>query len=684
KVDGVVDGVLPADTDGTTLTVEYLNTVKDDEVTYFWNGSKTGPDSDSVKLSSFTAGQPVPFTIKAELIKGNEGGTVEASYSIKWADERPTSYSDVKAFSVGVALELKAPKIKEAPNDLSLIPNAAKDALTAIVDYEGMRIGDKIIAKWTGAAGAPAEGSYTAPEKPVTVLGAQEIPLANSVVAFNLNKAVTVSYTVKRGSGEPLPSDTRILAVQSLVLDLSNVPKILQAANNGDGLELNVSALTGNATLRALDWPFIALKQRVWMHLSGMKSDNTPYAKTLWNGGNAQTNQGWIDNGHYDTAVLKTELQALKDGSSLRIAFKAGLSGSLAENDAVTFPERTYTVKAIADVKPEITRAEDSKGVEILPGAYTVDTSVTLIGTAAPGQKVQLRDGATLDGQPTADPGTGIWRHTLTGRTLTLHTFTAQALYGSGQTSDPRTLTVTAAMPPTITRVNENTATGAAVPNGGITVATTLVFKGRASAGQQLQLLDGGALKGTITVDSNGDYSHHLTGQSAGAHSYTVKATYGALPESQPWKLNISAATSGIENFLILDDFNLREIEESITTPNGLLVTNVLDNGNHMMGIHNDKGTGLTIGPGRRGRIKFTGHANKVVIKCRAFYTNKQLTFIVDYYDLNQQRLVRQTPTITTLTEVTYTAPSGGNLSYVEIECSTGLNWAIAPEVIWL
>ncbi|MDI2146296.1 hypothetical protein KBJ94_30105, partial [Pseudomonas sp. ITA] len=146
-------------------------------MTYFWNGSKTGPDSDSVKLSSFTAGQPIPFTIKAELIKGNEGGTVEASYSIKWADGRPTSYSDVKAFSVGVALKLNAPRIKEAPDDTSLIPNNAKDALTAIVDYVGMVLGDKIIARFTGASGTPAGGSHTAPEKTVTVLGPQEIAL---------------------------------------------------------------------------------------------------------------------------------------------------------------------------------------------------------------------------------------------------------------------------------------------------------------------------------------------------------------------------------------------------------------------------------------------------------------------------------------------------------------------------
>ncbi|WP_367256573.1 Ig-like domain-containing protein [Pseudomonas sp. stari2] len=493
KVDGVVDGVLPADTAGTTLTVEYLNTVKDDEVTYFWNGSKTGPDSDSVKLSSFTAGQPIPFTIKAELIKGNEGGTVEASYSIKWADGRPTSYSDVKAFSVGVALELKAPKIKEAPNDTSLVPNAAKDTLTAIVDYVGMVLGDKISARFTGASGTPAGGSHTAPEKTVTVLGPQEIALTNSVVAFNLNKAVTVSYTVERGNAPPLPSDIRSLAVQSLVLDLSNVPKILQAANNGDGLELDLEAIKSSATLRALGWPLIALKQWVWLRFKGTLNDNTPYDKAFWAQPGPVTNSGWITNDYYDSGVSATilnELKNLKDGSSFSIEFKAALGGSQIEVEAVSFPLRTYTIKAIADVKPVITRAEDSKGVEILPGGFTVDPAVTLIGTSAPGQKVQIFDGPTPDGQPTADPVTGIWKHTLSGRTLTLHTFTAKALYASGQTSAPLTLTVTAATPPTITSV-KGSPSNVEIPNGGTTVETSVTLTGAAAKGQKVDVLLG-------------------------------------------------------------------------------------------------------------------------------------------------------------------------------------------------
>ncbi|MGY2443764.1 hypothetical protein [Pseudomonas sp. SDO52101_S400] len=445
-VDGVVDGVLTPDTAGTTLTVDYLNTVKDDEVFCVWLGSKTGRYEDSVKLSSFTAGQPVPFPIKAELIKGNEGGTVKASYFIKWADSRPTSYSDENTFSVGVKLDLKAPKIKEASDDKNLLPNAAKDTLTAVVDYVGMALQDKIIVTWTGAPGTPAGGSYTAPEKTVTVLGPQEIPLANSVVAFNLSKPVTVDYTVKRGAAAPQPSTSLPLAVQALSLDLSNVPKILQAANNGDGTTLDLSAIATAGTILAPNWPLIALNQFVWLWLKGTLSPgDTPYEVLLWKAPNARVNQAWVDEAyeHPLAAAELNTLKQLKHGSTFSIEFKAALGQSQNVAEAVTFPTRTYTVIAIEDIKPEITSIQGSpSGAEILQNGFTVETAVTVTGTATKGQNVKILDGATPIGDATADPVTGIWTKTVSGLGVTPHSFTAKALYGTGASSTARTFTV--------------------------------------------------------------------------------------------------------------------------------------------------------------------------------------------------------------------------------------------------
>ncbi|MBI6946542.1 RCC1 domain-containing protein [Pseudomonas koreensis] len=191
KVDGVVDGVLPAETAGTKLIVEYLNTVKDDEVFCVWLGSKAGRYEDSVKLSSFTAGQPVPFPISASLIKDNEGGTVEASYSIKWADGRTTSYSDVKVFLVGkpitFQINIVGKRSQLAPRYHS---NVSRLVASLSVGAE-TSLSDRII--WTYDSTADGfVGDYffdTNPEKPLTVI----IQRDNEVIARTVLRPVNMA-----------------------------------------------------------------------------------------------------------------------------------------------------------------------------------------------------------------------------------------------------------------------------------------------------------------------------------------------------------------------------------------------------------------------------------------------------------------------------------------------------------
>jgi YVTN family beta-propeller protein len=342
EVAGVVDGVLPADTAGTTLTVPYTETVKGDEVFMFWIGSITGEYPDSIKLNEFTAGQRVPFTIPAAVIKGNEGGTVEAKYEIKRA-VGGTSYAEPLKFDVGVALDLQAPKIKEAPNDTSLDPIAAQNTLTAVIDYAGMLVGDKIVVRWIGALPA---GSHTTAPWPVATVGPQEIPLAVSVIAFNLDKSITLDYSMTRGTQEPKDSRTQTLAVLQLRVDLSHSPKIIQAADGGDGTELDVSTLTTAATLRGGFWPHIADGQRVWMRAEGTKKDDTPYTRTLWTGPSNAVNGTWISQGYLDASLPLADLQSLKDLNPLNVVFMATPDRSTDENLALSFPVRTYTVKA--------------------------------------------------------------------------------------------------------------------------------------------------------------------------------------------------------------------------------------------------------------------------------------------------------------------------------------------------
>ena len=345
---------------GATLVVPYLGTRDKDRVTWRWRGSASGGStSGHIDLIPATAGKPVRITVAKQYVTANLNGTVVADYSIQRAGATVGNSHEL-TLRIGTALDLDAPKIKEANGSTSLNPLAAKDSLTAIVDYTGMAIGDDIIVTWTGTT---PNGSDTSAKTPVTTLGPQSIPLKNAVVAFNLGKAVTVSYTVTRG-GAPVPSKVLPLTVLAIPQEdpALGKPLITQAANNGEGPELDVRALTANATMRINSWPLIALKQYVWLRVEGTNKDESKYDKTFLQPPGSQTNQGWVDQGYYLHQIPLADLQNLKDGSDLTLYFKAGLGGSQDVNEAVSFPVRKYTVKVALTqpIKPSIKEAPGS------------------------------------------------------------------------------------------------------------------------------------------------------------------------------------------------------------------------------------------------------------------------------------------------------------------------------------
>jgi DNA-binding beta-propeller fold protein YncE len=131
------------------------------------------------------------------------------------------------------------------------------------------------------------------------------------------------------------------------------------------------------------------------------------------------------------------------DLSTLVPDAKTRIDRSSDKSKAVTFPVRTYTIKAVEDVKPQITSVKGSpSGDEIPEGGTTVETAVTLTGTAAKGQKVEVFDGTTSKGQPVVHATTGVWELAVNELSVAAHSFKAKALYGSGAESAIRTFTV--------------------------------------------------------------------------------------------------------------------------------------------------------------------------------------------------------------------------------------------------
>jgi hypothetical protein len=85
-------------------------------------------------------------------------------------------------------------------------------------------------------------------------------------------------------------------------------------------------------------------------------------------------------------------------------------------------------------------------GEEIPEGSDTEETAVTLSGEAANGQSVEIFDlGISID---TVSVGASDkWRLSIANLSVTTHSFTAKALYGSGTVSAPRTMRVKVAPP---------------------------------------------------------------------------------------------------------------------------------------------------------------------------------------------------------------------------------------------
>ncbi|WP_223544329.1 Ig-like domain-containing protein [Pseudomonas sp. A-B-19] len=347
-----------------------------------------------------------------------------------------TSASHPLTFRIGAVLDLKEPAIKEATGN-NLDPIAAKDRLTVRVpDNAALRPDDQLSVTWTGAPGSPTGGSHTTLPRPVSQ--GLEVDMLRSVVAFSLGKAVTVRYTVTRG-GVDKESLALTLNVGGIADGDDNLttPAITQAS--GDVLDL--TTFEGDALITVAIWPLIAAGQKIWLRCHGTRQDGTPHTIPLRTSSSVSAAE--VVNG-LSKVLLRLDLELFKHDTPLRIEFKVTFDGSSVEARAVTFPVRTYTVKALVALTPAITSVTDSAGKEIPEGTATVDTAVTLSGTATASQKVEIFDDADLKGE--ADVGAnGVWTRQVTGLAVGIRSFTAKGLYGSEPISAPPwTLTVTA------------------------------------------------------------------------------------------------------------------------------------------------------------------------------------------------------------------------------------------------
>ncbi|VVN31126.1 hypothetical protein PS619_04828 [Pseudomonas fluorescens] len=566
QVAGVVDGVLPADTDGTTLTVIYLNTVKGDEVFRQWVGSKTGTDSDSIKLNEFSAGKEVPFTIKAALIKGNEGGTVTASYYIKRAAGGEPSYANPLEFSVGVALEnpLPLPQMPQAPGTgatVTLAPLNAQTGGRVIVAYTGMSDKHSIQLTMTGT---PSAGSPTIAPKPGVASGSVEFLIPPEAIAANIGntaKTFTLQYEVTQGTHK-FPSLALTVTVTPLSAAELDKLSIVQA----EGDELDLSKVTAGGTFRAGVWAFMKQGHPVWAELKGKTAQGAEHNRVLWRVPGAAVNQTWINAGKYEQAVPYSYLKDLGHESDLEIHFKVALTLSQVEADAIVGPVKRYRIKAIEEVVPTIDSIKGSSRNEEIPhGGLTVETAVTLTGMATPDTKIDLADnGVLMPNTEVQVNSKGEWTFQLTPL-IAGTTYKLSARRKDGKLSDTRDVVVVALVIPRLTSV-KGSPSGEEILDGSDTVETAITLSGMASKGQRVEVFDWQDSKDTVDVDaSTGVWTLVISNLSEGPHSFTAKALYGNSEISEERTFTIIKELIVLDPLpLILDGYNYSIVDSGL------------------------------------------------------------------------------------------------------------------------
>ncbi|MGK5015003.1 Ig-like domain-containing protein [Janthinobacterium sp. HLS12-2] len=212
--------------------------------------------------------------------------------------------------------------------------------------------------------------------------------------------------------------------------------------------------------------------------------------------------------------------------------------------DAPDFSDMT-TVSGVrpgpsAPPTPALSSGSDSG---ILGDGITNDTTPTVTGTAAANATVQLYDtnGTTLLGSSTAD-GSGNWSITSSTLGQGVHTLTAKAVDGAGNTSaasPPLSIMLDTTAPGAPATPTLNPASDSGVSNSDhITHVTTPVISGTAESGSTVALYDsdGSTVLGT-SVATGGVWSITSSALADGVHNLSVRATDVAG--------NSSAASSG-------------------------------------------------------------------------------------------------------------------------------------------
>ncbi|MBI6686872.1 hypothetical protein YA0720_08425, partial [Pseudomonas carnis] len=342
------------------------------------------------------------------------------------ADEAMPRYSQITEvlISRGVG-ELPSPTLLEAqttgPDTAELEPLRVQQGTQLVVSYVGMRNGDSIKASMVGAGNG---GSPDIPAKPGNeTLQKVVFDISRAAIAANIrDQATTVKYQyVVTRAGVSVTSATLTVTVRPIPQsELAKTVIRLNEANSATKV-LDLDSFVGNAMAHVGTWPFITAPYPVSLKFFGRTAANVAHDLTLFSFNSSYVNPNWVAQGRYEYRLLRTYLDGLGHGKKLRMEFKAAVSLSKVEAEAISFPVVEYTVNTLpAEFPvPKLTQATGTGtsvtlaplnaqnggtvSVEYTP-MYTTDSiKVTMVGTAGAGSPVIPAKNGVATGKATFD-----------------------------------------------------------------------------------------------------------------------------------------------------------------------------------------------------------------------------------------------------------------------------------------
>jgi hypothetical protein len=438
---------------------------------------------------------------------------------------------------------LEKPGIRQAPNGIDLNPLEVHKTgrLTAEIKRlsQGLLETDEFFVKLTGWNSVEPKGSYTSPTLQFGPPNLRALNLELSVVAFNLGQKITVEYTVNRTDKTPVTSGELELNVLDLPEDALEKGRILEAQDDGDGTELDLTTDTEDRTLHIVNWPLINVGQPCWVISKGENRDGSPYEKTVFLG---FVDKPWKDDTHIEVPVPYSELKELANGSELTIEYKVAFDQVDDETKAHGSMVRKYTVKAAAvEVKPAITAVTDSNNVPVDDKGETTDTTLKLtikagakeeleffVNDAPKGKFFTDEQGDLTHPQTDLEPGEQILKvvGVVSGLVSNIWTITVQPV----QTEAPEIKSV------------EDT-TGNDVPHESITIATTLNLTIQAGKNELLRILVNDDPEGTAFAGSDGVLYYPLENLGLDEQGIQVEGVVSGL-KSKIWTVFVKPGPS--------------------------------------------------------------------------------------------------------------------------------------------